>query len=679
MVLGVAAVTTMLFQLARLPVALGYILAGMVIGPHVPIPIVANPALVSTLSELGVIMLMFTIGLEFSVRTIARVGAPAAMTAVVEVGLMVALGYLVTLYIFGWTPTEALFAGACLGISSTMLVAKAFEELELAGDFTELVFAILVFEDLIAIVLLAILTAVASGSGLGPDELVGTIGELFGFLAAMLIGGLLVVPRLLRLVARFGRPETLLITSLAICFGMATIAEHAGYSIALGAFLAGMLVAESGKAEAVDAMVRPFRDVFAAIFFVSVGMTIDPKLVADNAVPIIVLAVVVFVGKVAGISVGAFLAGNGLRPAVRAGFSLAQIGEFSFIIAALGVDSGATGGFLLPVAVAVSCATALATPWMIRGSDRVASRIAANLPGPVATFVSFYESWLDRWRHTDRPATLWRRLRRPIMILVIDAVLLAAVVIGTVAIRPRVVPFLSETFGVGTTAALVILIGVAVGLGALFAIAVIRRAIRLARLLAAEIIPRVSSATGGELDLGTAPRRSLILVFEIAIALVVGIPLAAVTQPFVPGGAAIVLVVLLGLVLAARRSITNFDGHVRAGSELIVEVLARQGHSPSGTVVDPTGPQPSLAEVESVLPGFGGITTIALVDGAPAVGRSLAELDLRARTGASVLAIDRDGGGHANPSPKEPLRAGDILALTGSDESIAAARTVLIG
>jgi CPA2 family monovalent cation:H+ antiporter-2 len=225
-VLGTAAVTTVVFQALRLPVVLGYVLAGLVIGPHVPLPLVADASLVHVLSELGVILLMFTIGLEQPLSTIKRVGLPGALIAVFEVALVIATGTAVAMAL-GWDPLEAMFGGACLGISSTMLVAKTFEELGLKGGFTEQVFAVLVFEDIIAIVLLAVLAAIGSGAQVEASQIVQIVLRLAGFLALLGIGGLLIVPRVIRPIARRARPETLLIASLVVCFGVRARDRHA--------------------------------------------------------------------------------------------------------------------------------------------------------------------------------------------------------------------------------------------------------------------------------------------------------------------------------------------------------------------------------------------------------------------------------------------------------------------
>ncbi|MCE9574298.1 MAG: cation:proton antiporter [Deltaproteobacteria bacterium] len=667
-VLGTAAVITVAFQALRLPVVLGYVLAGLLIGPHVPVPLVASPGLVHVLSELGVILLMFTVGTELRLSTIARVGVPAAMTALFEVALVILVGMLVARAL-GFAPVEALFAGACLGISSTMLVAKAFEEHGWKGGFTEIVFAILVFEDLIAIVLLAILTGVATGAGLDGPELVRMVGRLGGFLVALLVGGLIVVPRVLRFVAARARTETLLIVSLAVCFGASAVADHAGYSVALGAFIAGVLVAESGHGHAVFELVKPFRDVFAMVFFVSVGMSIQPAELYAELPAILVFTLVVLLVKPLGVAIGGFFAGNGVRPAVRAGISLSQIGELSFVIAGIGATSGVARPSLLAIAVGVSCVTTLTSGVLIARSDAAAGAVARWLPGRVTRFESFYAAWLGRLR--TRPVTPWRQLRRPAVVLVLDAGLLVAIVIAAATAAPLGAAAIGL---VGAPARMAIVGGAAV-IATPFVVSLVRRVAVIARILALEVIPArvdpaLPDAAGSvSLDLGRAPRRSLTVMLQLGLGLVVAVPIVAATQPFVPGGPLVIMVVVLGLVIVVRRALRDFDGHVRAGSEMILELMRQ----PSEAAHEPA----SLAAVEAVLPGFGGLASVTIGPASSAVGRSLAELDLRARTGATVLAIARgQGAGMATPAPTEPLAAGDVLAMAGSDEAIAAARAI---
>src|SRR5688572_29614541 len=251
MVLCVAAVTTVLFQRLKQPVVLGYVLAGLIVGPHVPIPLVADRQIVQTLSELGIILLIFSLGLEFNLRKLLQVGPTAGLVAVIQSSFMIWLGF-VTGRAFGWTPRESLFTGAIIAISSTTIIAKAFDEQNIKGRLRELVVGILIVEDLIAIVLMALLTGLASGSGLAPGPLTATILRLVGFLGGLIIVGMLVVPPAVRAIERLGRRETTLVASVGFCFAVALLAQAAGYSVALGAFIAGSLVAESGRGKAVE-------------------------------------------------------------------------------------------------------------------------------------------------------------------------------------------------------------------------------------------------------------------------------------------------------------------------------------------------------------------------------------------------------------------------------------------
>ncbi len=652
-VLGVAALVTVVFQALRLPVVLGYVLAGLLIGPNVPLPLVANAHLVHTLSELGVILLLFTVGLELRLSAIARVGLPAAMTALFEVGLVIALGTLAARLLgFGG---DAIFVGACMGISSTMLVAKAFEDLGWKGGFTEIVFGILVFEDLIAIILLVILGGIASGAGLDAWGVVTTIAKLAGFLALLLAGGLLVVPRVVRYIHAKVHKETLVITALALCFGSAAGAHAAGYSVALGAFVAGVLIAESGHGHEVYALVQPIRDVFAMVFFVSIGMIIQPGALASEWLAILVMTMVVLGGKVVGVTMGVFLSGHGVTPAMRAGLSLAQVGELSFVIAALVPNSTR----VLAIAVGVACITTMTSPIFVRRSEAFAGWVAARLPERIGTFLSFYDSWFARLRARTGNKT-WIRVRRSVMVLVLDVGVLVAIVIAASTVGTQ----LLARVGLEGTVARIILVVLAGGLAAPFAISSVRRVGLIARRLAAEVIP-----IGEPVDLGRAPRRVLIVTFEVGIAMAVALPLVALVQPFLPASPLLIVIVGFVLIVLMRRSIADFDGHVRAGSELVLELLAHP---------ELPGAVP-IAQVESILPGFGGMSSVTVTADSHAVGRSLAELNLRAKTGATVLAINRGDGGMAHPSPTEPLQAGDVLALAGAEDSIAAVRDLLAG
>jgi CPA2 family monovalent cation:H+ antiporter-2 len=675
-VLGVAAVTTVLFERLKQPVVLGYILAGLIVGPHVPVPLVADVGIVKTLSELGVILLMFALGLEFSLRSLLRVGPTAGTTAVVQSSIMVWLGFMAG-RAFGWTPLESVFAGAIVAMSSTTIIAKAFDDLRVKGALRELVVGVLLVEDLFAILFMAVLTAVATGAGVSAGELGATLGRLVAFLVALLAFGMLLVPRTIRYVRGLGRPETLLVVSLGLCFGISFLALEAGYSVALGAFIAGSLVAESGEGHAVEELVRPVRDLFAAIFFVSVGMLIEPALVARHWVAVLAFIALVTLGKSAAVGLGAFLTGGGVRTSVQAGMSLGQIGEFSFILAALGTSLGATREFLYPIAVAVSAVTTLTTPWMIGASGGVAAWVDRKLPPRLQTVVALYGSWVEQLARSPRRPTLGARVRGIVRALLVDAVAVSAFAIGASVGHGRGSAWLSGVSGLGERSADAVVIGVAALLALPFLVGIARNGRALALTLADTALP---VAEPGRPDLAAAPRRALVALVQFGGTVLVTLAIGAVTQPFLPGApvAGLLLAVIAVLGALLWRSAAELHGHVRAGAQVIVEALAKQGSTPQGGhATQPQGGTDELGAIRALLPGIGEPTAVRIRGGSPAIGQSLSALGVRGRTGATVLAIWRAGGAVMVPGAGEVLRADDVLALAGSAEAVAAARALL--
>jgi monovalent cation:H+ antiporter-2, CPA2 family len=672
LILCVAAVTTLVFQRLRQPVVLGYLLAGVVVGPHLPVPLFVNEPLTHTLSELGVVLLMFSLGLEFSLRKLIKIAPTAGIVAVIQCSFMMWLGYLVS-RLFGWTVYEALFAGAALSISSTTIIVKAFAEQKIKGRLAEIVFGVLIMEDLIAILLLTILTAVASGAGLSATALALSIGKLAGFLAILMVGGMLVVPRLMRAVVRLHSNETTVVAAVGLSFAFALLARWMNYSVALGAFLAGALVAESGAAKIIEHRIEPVRDVFAAVFFVSVGMLINPLLVWQNLPAVLVLTAVVVVGNLIGVSIGTFLTGYGVRTSVQAALSLGQIGEFSFIIAGVGASLGVIRPFLYPVAVAISAITTLLTPWLIRYSGRFAAFVDRRLPHSMQTYASLYGAWVNGLRSTREHRTAWTRIRRLVVLLVGDVALIAAIVIAASLSRQRLLRFADEVAHLDPAIARPLLAGATVALIVPFILGAIRIARALGVALAAEALP----GPGGEreLDLAAAPRRALLVTLQIAVLLVAGVPVIAMTQPFMPGipGMAILVAGVLLLVIPLWRSATNLEGHVRAGAQVLLEALAAQSAAPA----TPGRSKTTTGSHAPLLPGLGNATPVPIVAGSPAVGRTLKQINLRGLTGATVIAIDRDAADVIYPTGDEELRPGDALILTGTTEAVQAAQDML--
>ncbi|MFZ1375365.1 MAG: cation:proton antiporter [Geothrix sp.] len=539
MVLGVAAITTVACQRLRLPVVVGYLLAGLIIGPHVPVPLVADQGNVHTLSELGVILLMFSLGLEFSLKKLLRTGPSAALVALIQGGFMAWSGYLAGRFL-GWSSLESVFAGAALAISSTMIIARVFATLKTTGPLAELVLSTLIVQDLLAILLLALLTAVGSGAGLSLPALLLTIGRLAGFLVVVLALGRWILPPFVRWVADAGNAETLLVTVVGLCFTFSLLAAKAGYSVALGAFLAGMVVAESGRERVVEHLVHPLRDMFVAVFFVSIGMQIDPAQLLPNWRALLLFGALVLIGKIVSGALGGLLGGNSLRNSIRAGAGLAQIGEFSFIIAALGQQLGVVGPALFPVLVATCAWTTLTTPLLIRNSEHLADRIEQRLPRVLRHFLTHHRVAMGHLRAMPLRKADWSHLRRPFTLLLLDGLAITLLVALGALIQRTAIPALEARGLPHRLAALLVWTGI-LGLILRLSTGLLGQVRRIAHSLAARALQASGDTTEGVED---ATR----LCLEAALGAMVALPMAALLQPLLPPGLvpALVLAALAG-------------------------------------------------------------------------------------------------------------------------------------
>ncbi len=671
-VLMMAAGTTVLFQRLRLPVVFGYLAAGMLVGPYTSFPLVADPSIVQSLSELGVILLMFSIGLEFRLKRVGQVAGTAGIAALLETGIMFALGALAA-DLLGWTPFERLVTGAMVAISSTTIISRTFAELDVRGKVAELVFGILIIEDLIAIVLLATLGALAAGGGMGWEQIGLTLIRLATFLGGLLVAGLVLVPRFMRAVVKLGRDETTLVASVGICFAAALLALGFGYSIALGAFVAGSLVAESGEAHRIEKLVHPVRDIFVAIFFVSVGMLLDPGVMRAHIGTILLFTVLVMVGKTLAASTGAFLSGAGLGPSIQAGLSLAQIGEFSFLIATLGVAAGARSE-LFTIAVAVSAITTLATPMLVKRAGVVASTVDRKLPHRLQTFSALYGTWIARLR--DAAPTELPRQRRLARQLALDAMLLGVIGLGAAAERGRFTAILQRSFDIAPERGALI-----VWLGATVLIVPVVTAIFLtSRNLGGELATRALPPGKGRLDLARAPRRALTVTFHIGLmSLALAVPLLAL-QPLLPRFASPVIVAGLAALLvgAVWQATRDLEGHARAGAEVIATALVQELNRDTAE----HDLNRTMERMVAMLPGLGEPVLMTVAPDSRCVGKTLGKLDLRGLTGATVMAITRDPTGDRKsfiPEATTRLEAGDLLAVAGAPDALASIREIVSG
>jgi len=380
-ILSAAAFIILVFRKLKQPVVLGYIIAGLLVGPNFKIfPTIIELDSIKTWADIGVIFLLFGLGLEFSFKKLLKVGGVAAFTAITEVTLTLLLGYGVG-QLLGWNSIDSLFFGGILSIASTTIIIRAFDELGVKNQkFAGIVTGVLVIEDLVAVLLMVLLSTVAVSQTFEGGEMVKAVFKLAFFLVLWFVSGIFFIPTFFRKIRLLLNEETLLIISLAFCFLMVVLATYVGFSPALGAFIMGSILAETTKAEKIDQLTKSVKMLFGAIFFVSVGMLIDPEMLIKHILPICAATLVLLFGKPLFVTLGALASGLPLKIAIKSGMSLSQIGEFSFIIATLGLSLNVTSDFLYPIAVAVSVLTTFTTPYMIRSSESVYKGLEAVMP-----------------------------------------------------------------------------------------------------------------------------------------------------------------------------------------------------------------------------------------------------------------------------------------------------------
>lgn len=407
LILICAGVMTLLFKRLKQPLVLGYVVAGFLASPHMSFtPSVMDTANIETWADIGVIFLLFALGLEFSFKKIVKVGGSAIIAACTIIFCMILLGIGVGT-LFHWSRMDCIFLGGMIAMSSTTIIYKAFDDLGLRKkQFTGLVLSILILEDILAIVLMVMLSTMAVSNNFEGVEMLESIGKLIFFLILWFVVGIYLIPGLLKRYRKLMGEETLLIVSLALCFGMVVMASHAGFSAAFGAFIMGSILAETIEAESIDHLVKPVKDLFGAIFFVSVGMMVDPAMIGEYAIPIIAITFAVILGQAFFGTFGVLLSGKPLKTAMQCGFSLTQIGEFAFIIASLGVSLHVTSDFLYPIVVAVSVITTFLTPYMIRLAEPASTFVDAHLPDSWRKILTRYSSSQTVLNHEN----IWKKL-----------------------------------------------------------------------------------------------------------------------------------------------------------------------------------------------------------------------------------------------------------------------------
>ena len=407
LILVVAGIVTLVFKRLKQPLVLGYVVAGFLVSPHMPYTAsVVDSENIHLWSDLGVMFLLFSLGLDFSFKKILKMGASPIITTCTTIFCMSMLGGFVG-YCFGWNKMDCIFLGGMLAMSSTTIIYKAFDDLGLRQQqFAGRVMSVLILEDILAIVMMVLLSAIASGKDLGGGEMLGSIWKIVFFLVLWLVVGIFAIPLILRRVRYLINNEVLLIVSLGLCCAMAVFSTKVGFSSAFGAFIMGSILAETIEAEKIIKLVEPVKNLFGAIFFVSVGMLVDPVILVEYALPIFALVMTILLGQAIFGTFSFMMGGESLKSAIRCGFAMAQIGEFSFIIASLGLSLGVIGDFLYPVVVAVSVITTFLTPYMIRFATPVYNHLEKRLPNKIIRSLNH----LSMNQTGEQESSLWKQL-----------------------------------------------------------------------------------------------------------------------------------------------------------------------------------------------------------------------------------------------------------------------------
>ena len=432
-----AGIVTLIFKRLKQPLVLGYIVAGFLVSPHMPYTAsVVDTENVHLWADIGVMFLLFSLGLDFSFKKILKMGASPIITTVSIIFCMAMLGVVVG-HAFGWSRMDCIFLGGMLAMSSTTIIYKAFDDLGLRQQqFAGMVMSVLILEDILAIVMMVMLSAIASGNNPDGGQMLGSVVKIGFFLVLWLVVGIFAVPAFLRKVRQLINGEVLLIVALGLCCAMAVFSTKVGFSSAFGAFIMGSILAETVEAERIEKLVEPVKNLFGAIFFVSVGMLVDPQILVDYAVPIVMLVLTILVGQATLGSFAFMLGGESLKSAMRCGFSMAQIGEFSFIIASLGLSLGVISDFLYPVVVAVSVITTFLTPYMIRLATPAYSHLEPHLPSKVIRSLNHLA--MNRQESTEQ--SKWKKLLTQ---MAVNTVIYSILTSATIAVMfTFVLPFM---------------------------------------------------------------------------------------------------------------------------------------------------------------------------------------------------------------------------------------------
>jgi CPA2 family monovalent cation:H+ antiporter-2 len=637
LMLGAAGVITLVFKKLKQPVVLGYIIAGLLVSPNFRLfPTISDIESVRVWADIGVIFLLFSLGLEFSFKKLMKVGPSAGITGIYEVSLMLLTGY-ITGRLLGWSTMDSIFLGGIIAISSTTIIIRAFEELGVkTKKFAGLVLGVLVIEDLAAVLLLVLLSTVAVSRQFSGEGMLFSVLKLAFFLILWFISGIFLLPTLLKRARKLMNEETMLVVSLGLCLIMVVLATRVGFSSALGAFIMGSILGETPEHEKITALVKPVKDLFGAIFFVSVGMLINLSVLAEYIWPVLLLTVVVIVGKIVNATTGSLISGQPLKQSLQTGMSLAQIGEFSFIIATLGLTLKVTSSFLYPIAVGVSVLTTFCSPYLIRFAAPFYAWLEKHLPEGWIAYINRYSSSAQKIREVSS----WRILLRAYIktIIIHTVIILGILLIVINYISPFLSKEITDPLVVSELTTLVSLVFTAPFLWAL----AFRRIekVSFARLWMDKVFNR------GPLVLLEALRFSLGVI-------IIGFLLNRLFSVKVALLGACLLIVLV--IVVFRKKLQSF--YSRLENRFLINLRG-------------TTPDSDHENTLNLVPWDGHLTYIDIPPESYCIGKTLLELSWREQYGINVALIERGSHTINVPGRDERIYPGDRIAVIGTDEEL---------
>ncbi len=642
LILILGAIATVVFKMLKQPVVLGYIVAGFLASPHFTLlPSVAIEANIEFWAQIGIIFLLFSLGLEFSFKKLIDVGGSAILTALIIVAGMMSLGYVVGRYL-GFGVVNSIFLGGMISMSSTTIIIKALTDLNMRQRrFVPMTFAVLIVEDLFAVVLMVILSSIALNNSVKGQDMVGSILKLCFFLIMWFTVGIFMLPTLFKRFKRYISDEQMLIISVGLCFAMVLFSVGSGFSAALGAFVMGSILAGTIEAERIERLISPVKDLFGAVFFISVGMMVNPAVMTRHWGVIALLAVVVIVGMIVFGTFGMLATGQPLKLAMESGFSLTQIGEFSFIIATLGTSLGVLDASIYPIIVAVSVITTFTTPFFIKRAEPCYNALYRILPKSWTRLLNGY-SHVASESESSRTALLWKAIvsRYMIRLIVYSVVIIAAIVLCRTYLMPLVMRWLGG--GVWARLASVALTISIIG-----------------PFIASMILPSVKRDEYNQLveDNGTVSYVPFVVMIIIS-AVLSAIFIAVILQGIYPSATSVVAAILL--VLATITVLMLLPSPLRRRIDRIERRFIN-----------------NINQRENNRTGHGNnlvsdlhLAYMIVGHDCPFVGDRLRNLDLRTRYGVNLVNIQRAGKLHPVPSGEMRIFPGDLLGVIGTEEQI---------